>query len=97
MSRNKDIMSLHLITKEPYSVCRARMKRNKWNFAYALLEDKPIYQVIKASEELRRTFIKTLSPAIETVTKTVIELAKLLREAQEEENAQKFNKIKTSD
>lgn len=81
MSRNKDIMSLHLITKEPYSVCRARMKRNKWNFTYALLEDKPIYQVIKASDELRRTFIKTLYPAVETATKTVIELTKLLKDA----------------
>ena len=97
MSRNKDIMSLHLITNEPYSVCRARMKRNKWNFAYALLEDKPIYQVIKASDELRRTFIKAFNPVVEKAVEVTKELAKLLKEAQEEENAQKFNKIKTSD
>ena len=97
MSRNKDIMALHLITHEPYSVCRARMKRNKWNFAYALLEDKPIYQVLKASDELRRTFIKTLNPVIEKAVEVTKELARLLREAQEEENSQKFNKIKTSD
>ena len=97
MSRNKDIMALHLITNEPYSVCRARMKRNKWNFAYALLEDKPIYQAIKASDELRRTFIKTLNPVIEKAAEVTKELAKLLREAQEEENAQKFNNSQTSD
>ena len=81
MSRNKDIESLHLITNEPYSVCRARMKRNKWNFTYALLEDKPIYRVLKASDEFRRTFIKTLSPAVETATNAVRELAKLLKDA----------------
>lgn len=87
MSRNKDIKSLHLITNEPYSVCRARMKRHKWNFTYALLEDEPIYRVITASDKLRNIFVKTLSPAVEAVTKTTIELAKLLRDAQ----AQKFN------
>ena len=97
MSRNKDIMALHLITNEPYSVCRARMKRNKWDFAYALLEDEPIYQVIKATDELRRTFIKAFSPVIKEATKFAIELAKRLREAQEEENSQKFNNLKTSD
>ena len=82
MSRNKDIMSLHLITNEPYSVCRARMKRNKWNFAYALLEDKPIYQVIKATDEIRKTFVKTLSPLVEKAAEETAKLAKLLKEVQ---------------
>ena len=81
MSRNKDIKALHLITHEPYSVCRARMKRNKWNYTYALLENIPIYQVIKASDELRRAFIKTLYPTVEEVTKTITEFAKLIRDA----------------
>lgn len=82
MSRNKDINALHLITNEPYSVCRARMKRNKWNFAYALLEDKPIYQVIKATDEIRKTFVKTLSPLVEKATEEIAKLAKLLKEVQ---------------
>ena len=82
MSRNKDINALHLITNEPYSVCRARMKRNKWNFAYALLEDKPIYQVIKATDEIRKTFVKTLSPLVEKAAEETAKLVKLLKEVQ---------------
>lgn len=37
MSRNKDIELLHLVSKEPYSVCRRRMKKAHQNLTVALL------------------------------------------------------------
>lgn len=36
MSKNKDIETLHRITGEPYSVCRAKMKANGWDLRSAL-------------------------------------------------------------
>ena len=48
MSRNKDIKKLHVITGDPYSVCRAKMKRNHWNLVYAIAEGTPFSAVIEA-------------------------------------------------
>lgn len=36
MSKNKDIEALHMITGEPYRVCRAKMKANGWDLWGAL-------------------------------------------------------------
>ena len=36
MSRNKDIKLMHDITGNPYRVCRAKLKENKWDLLEAL-------------------------------------------------------------
>lgn len=37
MSRNKDIEVLHIISKEPYSVCRRKMKEAHWDLTRAVI------------------------------------------------------------
>ena len=94
MSRNKDIKVLHLITGSPYSLCRERLKRNRWDLCDALLEDNPFSRATKATREVVSSLLYSLQPAIDQAIEAGKRLVLLLKEAQEEENSQKFNKVK---
>ena len=97
MSRNKDIEVLHLITGSPYSICRERLKRNHWDLCDALLEDNPFSRITEAVRDAASSLLYSLQPAIDQAIEAGKRLVLLLKEAQEEENSKKFNKIKTSD
>lgn len=79
MSRNKDIEVLHIISKEPYSVCRRKMKEAHWDLTRAVIGndffdkfDSVHKAIVKAvldlNEGLKTAFeavAKSLGPLIE--------------------------------
>ena len=79
MSRNKDIEVLHIISKEPYSVCRRKMKEAHWDLTRAVIGNgffdnfdqvhkKIVKAVLDLNEGLKIAFeavAKSLGPLIE--------------------------------
>ena len=75
MSRNQDIEFLHKITQEPYSVCRAMMKKNNWSID-VYFDLYVMRKMISSSEKVIESFQKSRQPAV----KRVIENTRILVE-----------------
>ena len=74
MSRNKDIEILHLISKEPYSVCRRRMKEAHWNLTDALLGKdffNKVNEMYRSVTEAFKNLAEGLAPAIEHMKESI--------------------------
>lgn len=67
MSRNQDIEFLHKMTQEPYSVCRAIMKKNHWDLAAAFVDRSVLELVVAATKEVTWVVPKNLLPIVESV------------------------------
>lgn len=67
MSRNKDIELLHMMTQEPYSVCRAIMKKNHWDLGEVFIDRGVLELVVAATKEVIESFQKSLIPAVESL------------------------------
>lgn len=73
MSRNKDIRLLHVLTGDPYSECRRKMKRNHWNLTYAICEGTPyaaLLDAIKATTDALKKEFVTLGEVVNTFSET---------------------------
>ena len=74
MSRNKDIELLHIISKEPYSVCRRKMKEAHWNLTDALL-GKDFFNIVnemyRTVTEICKNLAEGLAPAIKHMKESV--------------------------
>lgn len=73
MSRNKDIKVLHVLTGDPYSVCRRRMKRNHWNLTYAIVEGTPyaaLLDAIQAATDALKDSFVTIGDAVNAFNET---------------------------
>ena len=73
MSRNKDIEVLHLVSKEPYSVCRRRMKEAHWDLTVALLETdffERIDEMKRIVNETVNNLVEGLKPCLERMKET---------------------------
>ena len=53
LSRNKTIKILHDVTGEPYKVCRAKLKANKWDLMHVIY---PNY--MQALDSLKEYFVR---------------------------------------
>lgn len=67
MSRNQDIEFLHKMTQEPYSVCRAIMKKNHWDLAEAFVDRGVLESVVAAAKEVIWVIQKSLIPVVESL------------------------------
>ena len=67
MSRNQDIEFLHKMTQEPYSVCRAIMKKNHWDLVEAFVDRGVLELVVAATKEVIEVFQKSLIPVVESL------------------------------
>lgn len=65
MSRNQDIEFLHMMTQEPYSVCRAIMKKNHWDLAEVFIDRDALEIVVAATKEVIWVVPKRLIPLVE--------------------------------
>ena len=84
MSRNKDIKILHLLTDLPYSVCRERLKRNRWDLLDALMEGTVFYEIGKATRELVEAVCDSLITALAHVFRKSQELLEIIMEKEGE-------------
>ncbi len=86
MSRNKDIRLLHVLTGDPYSVCRRRMKRNHWNLTYAIIEGTPyaaLLDAVKATTDKLKDCFVPLSEVVNTFNETLRDALKHCLEGNE--------------
>jgi len=70
MSRNQDIEFLHMLTQEPYSVCRAIMKKNHWDLSEVLIDRGALERIVAATEKAKEAiegFQKSLIPLVESL------------------------------
>lgn len=70
MSRNQDIELLHMMTQEPYSVCRAIMKKNHWDLGEVFIDRGALERIVaatKKAKEAMEAFQKSLIPLIESL------------------------------
>ena len=84
MSRNKDIEILHLISKEPYSVCRRKMKEAHWDLSRAILGNGFFDGVAQMSHTISKIFeetAKTIKPIIEQLTESLKPIVKAYNES----------------
>ena len=95
MSRNKDIEFLHIVTRDPYSVCRARMKRNHWNICEALSENEAFFNVAKTTREMVEALTNSLRPIVEKTIEACKGLQKMVADSQKDAGIDAI--IKTSD
>ena len=75
MSRNKDIEVLHIISKEPYSVCRRKMKEAHWDLTRAIIGNNyfdkfgSIHKaIVEAFNNLSENLKETLNAVYESTT-----------------------------
>ena len=68
MSRNKDIKLMHDITGNPYRVCRAKLKENKWDLLEAL----------DFGDELRRKLVGSVGELAKELVNSLERVAEIL-------------------
>lgn len=67
MSRNQDVEFLHMMTQEPYSVCRAIMKKNHWDLVEAFDDRGVMELIVAAAKEVTWAVPKNILPIVESV------------------------------
>jgi len=68
MGRNKDIKLMHDITGNPYRVCRAKLKENKWDLLEAL----------DFGDELRRNLVDSVEAVTQAMINSIERMAEIL-------------------
>lgn len=68
MGRNKDIKLMHDITGNPYRVCRAKLKENKWDLLEAL----------DFGDELRRNLVDSVEKVTQAMVSSFERMAEIL-------------------
>lgn len=78
LSRNKTIKILHDVTGEPYKVCRAKLKANKWDIIKAVYPE--YLTLVDSMRDFFYNFGKALREGLE---KPLEELSKQMNQVME--------------
>ena len=77
MSRNKDIEFYHRVSKLPYSVCRANLKKHRWDvweaMGYNSLFDN-LPRITEAIVEALNCMMEQLSKSVNAICEILVEI-----------------------